>query len=143
MSRTQSSVNRDYNFRIRSEGLLNAIMLNFLSADEAVLEMIVIHLASPRVARRYRVETLYEGSVDDDSAVGIRKRNPKAPLVLHVSKMLPSSEEGRLYVLGCVFSGSISAGCKVRVQGPNYQHGNSWKYLYSMTIEEVLIVEGL
>ena len=55
--------------------------------------MIVIHLPSPRVSQRYGIETLYEGSMDDESAVGIRKCDPKVPLVLHVSKILPSSEE--------------------------------------------------
>jgi elongation factor 2 len=122
--------------------LLNAVMRKFLLADEALLEMIVIHLPSPLVAQRYRVETLYEGSMDDEFAVGIRECDPKAPLVLYVSKMLPSSEEGRFYALGCVFSGSISAGHKVRVQGPNYQGNFRKDDLYLTTIEEVLIVEG-
>jgi len=123
--------------------LLNAVMRNFLPVDDALLEMIVVHLPSPPVAQRYRVETLYEGSMDDESAVGIRECDPKAPLVLYVSKMLPSSEGGRFYALGRVFSGSISAGRKVRVQGPNYQPGNFRRDdLYLTTIEEVFIVEG-
>jgi translation elongation factor EF-G len=69
-----------------------------------------------------------------ESAVGICKCYPKVPLVLHVSKMLPSSEEGRLYALGHIFSGSISAGCKVRVQGPNNRPGNFRRDLY-LTIQ--------
>ena len=38
---------------LEASELLNAIMLNFLSADKAVLEIIIIHLLSPRVAWRY------------------------------------------------------------------------------------------
>ena len=35
-------------------------------------EMIVINLPSPVTAQRYRVETLYEGPMDDECAIGIR-----------------------------------------------------------------------
>lgn len=47
--------------------------------------MIVINLPSPLTAQRYRVETLYEGSMDE-SAFGIYNCNLAGPLVLYVSK---------------------------------------------------------
>ncbi|KAF9245911.1 P-loop containing nucleoside triphosphate hydrolase protein, partial [Melanogaster broomeanus] len=52
------------------KALLKVIMRKFLPAGEALLEMIVIHLPSPATAQRYRVETLYEGPMDDESAIG-------------------------------------------------------------------------
>ena len=133
----------DQEQELEGNELLNAVMRNFLPAGEPLLEMIVTHLPSPSVAQRYRVETLYEGPMDDESAVGIRECDPMAPLVFYVSKMIPSSEKGRFYALGRVFSGSISAGCKVRVQGHNHQPGSFRKDdIYSTTIEEVLAVVG-
>lgn len=64
-------------------------------------------------------------------------------LVLYVSKVLPSSKRGRFYALGHVFSGSTSAVCNVRAQGPSYQPGSFRKDdLYSMTIKEVLVVKS-
>lgn len=44
--------------------------------------------------------------------------------MLYVSKMVPTSDKGRFYAFGRVFSGTVKAGPKVRIQGPNYQPGS-------------------
>lgn len=69
--------------------LLKAAMRKFLPAADALLEMIILHLPSPVVAQKYRVETLYEGPQDDECAVAIRDCNPQGPLMMYVSKMVP------------------------------------------------------
>jgi elongation factor 2 len=61
--------------------------------------MIVNHLPSPVIAQRYRVENLYSGPLDDDIAKAIRSCDPNGPLVMYVSKMVPTSEKGRFYAL--------------------------------------------
>ncbi|KAJ7642470.1 eukaryotic translation elongation factor 2 [Mycena polygramma] len=89
--------------------LINAIMRTFLPADDAIL---------------YRVSTLYEGPMEDECVVGIQACHRAAPLVLHVTKMIPNSEgNGRFYALGRVFSGTVRAGQTVRVLGPKYIPG--------------------
>lgn len=103
--------------------LLKIVMRKFLPAAEAILEMIVIHLPSPLVAQKYRVETLYEGPMDDEVAVAVRNCDPEGPLTMYVSKMVPTSDKGRFYAFGRVFSGKISTGQKVRIMGPNYIPG--------------------
>jgi elongation factor 2 len=103
--------------------LLKTVMRKFLPAGEALLEMIVINLPSPATAQRYRVETLYEGPMDDESAIGIRDCDPKGPLMVYISKMVPTSDKGRFYAFGRVFSGTAKAGPKVRIQGPNFVPG--------------------
>lgn len=45
-------------------------MRTWLPAGEALLQMIAIHLPSPVVAQKYRMEMLYEGPHDDEAAVG-------------------------------------------------------------------------
>lgn len=102
---------------------LKLVMKKFLPVADALLEMIVLHLPSPVVAQRYRVENLYEGPQDDECAVGIRNCDPKAPLMMYVSKMVPTSDKGRFYAFGRVFSGTIRTGQKVRLMGPNYVPG--------------------
>ena len=47
-------------------------MRTWLPAGEALLQMIAIHLPSPVVAQKYRMEMLYEGPLDDEAAVGIK-----------------------------------------------------------------------
>lgn len=50
-------------------------MRTWLPAGEALLQMIAIHLPSPVVAQKYRMEMLYEGPHDDEAAVGIKVKN--------------------------------------------------------------------
>lgn len=49
-------------------------MRTWLPAGEALLQMIAIHLPSPVVAQKYRMEMLYEGPHDDEAALGIKVR---------------------------------------------------------------------
>lgn len=102
---------------LEGKKLLKAIMQKFLPAGDSLLDMIVIHLPSAATAQKYRVETLYEGPMDDESAIGIRDCDPKGPLVLYVSKMVPTSDKGRFYAFGRIFSGTVRSGPKIRIQG--------------------------
>merc|ERR1739838_12620 len=85
--------------------------------------MIVTHLPSPKKAQAYRVSNLYEGPMDDEAATSIRACNKDGPLMMYVSKMVPTNDKGRFYAFGRVFSGTIATGQKVRIQGPHYKVG--------------------
>ena len=123
------------------KGLLKTIMRKFLPAADALMEMMVIHLPSPITAQKYRMETLYEGPPDDESAVGIRDCDPKGPLMLYVSKMVPTSDKGRFYAFGRVFSGTVRSGLKVRIQGPNYTPGKK-EDLFVKAIQRTVLMMG-
>jgi elongation factor 2 len=56
-------------------------MRTWLTAGEALLQMITIHLPSPVTAQKYRMEMLYEGPQDDAVALGIKNCDPKASIV--------------------------------------------------------------
>lgn len=103
--------------------LLKRVMQLWLSAGDTLLKLIVTHLPSPAKAQKYRVENLYEGPMDDAAANGIRNCDPNGPLMMYVSKMVPTSDKGRFYAFGRVFSGTVCTGQKVRIQGPNYKPG--------------------
>ena len=126
---------------LQGKPLLKNVMKKFLPASEALLEMIVIHLPSPRKAQPYRVETLYEGPMDDECANGIRNVDPKAPLMLYVSKMVPTTDKGRFYAFGRVFSGTVRAGQKVRIQGPNYEPGKK-DDLHIKSVQRTVLMMG-
>nr|XP_018262560.1 elongation factor 2 [Kwoniella dejecticola CBS 10117]OBR84718.1 elongation factor 2 [Kwoniella dejecticola CBS 10117] len=108
---------------LEGKQLLKTVMKKFLPAGDSLLEMIVINLPSPVTAQKYRVETLYEGPQDDESAIAIRDCDAKGPLMVYVSKMVPTSDKGRFYAFGRVFSGTVSSGPKIRIQGPNFVPG--------------------
>ncbi|ODN04995.1 Elongation factor 2 [Orchesella cincta] len=103
--------------------LLKVVMRNWLPAGETLLQMIAIHLPSPVTAQKYRMEMLYEGPLDDEAAVGIKTCNPQGPLMMYISKMVPTSDKGRFYAFGRVFSGIVATGMKARIMGPNYVPG--------------------
>jgi len=107
---------------LEGKPLLKTVMRKWLPAGDALLMMIAIHLPSPVTAQRYRMEMLYEGPHDDECGLGIKNCNPDAPLMMYVSKMVPTSDKGRFYAFGRVFSGTARAE-KVRIMGPNFVFG--------------------
>mgnify|MGYP002621094289 CR=1 FL=1 len=121
--------------------LLKAVMRTFLPAADCLLEMMILHLPSPVTAQKYRVETLYEGPLDDEAAISIRDCNPNGPLMLYVSKMVPTSDKGRFYAFGRVFSGTVRSGLKVRIQGPNYTPGKK-DDLFIKAIQRTVLMMG-
>jgi len=123
--------------------LLKRVMQKWLPAGDAVLEMIVLHLPSPAKAQSYRVDTLYDGPLDDATATAIRTCDTSdgAPLCMYISKMVPTSDKGRFYAFGRVFSGKIATGQKVRIMGPNYVPGKKSE-LWIKNIQRTLIMMG-
>lgn len=121
--------------------LLKCVMQKWLPADEALLEMMVQHLPSPATAQRYRVENLYTGPMDDETANAIRGCDPKGPLVMYVSKMVPTADKTRFFAFGRVFAGTILSGMKCRILGPNFEFGKK-EDLYIKSIQRVVIMMG-
>jgi elongation factor 2 len=85
---------------------------------------------------------LYEGPSDDEACIGIRDCNAQAPLMLYVSKMVPTLDKGRFYAFGRVFSGTARAGLKVRIQGPSYVPGKKEDLFIKVIQRTVLMMSG-
>ncbi|CAE7038913.1 unnamed protein product [Symbiodinium sp. CCMP2592] len=121
--------------------LMKRTMQIWINAADTLLAMIVTKLPSPRAAQKYRVENLYEGPMDDAAANGIRSCDPSGPLMMYVSKMVPTSDKGRFYAFGRVFSGTIATGQKVRIQGPYYKPGSK-EDLHVKNIQRTVLMMG-
>merc|ERR1711964_693824 len=126
---------------LEGKPLMKAVMRNWLPAGEAMFQMICIHLPSPVTAQKYRAELLYEGPADDAACMGIKNCDPEAPLMMYVSKMVPTSDKGRFYAFGRVFSGTIATGQKVRIQGPHYKVGTK-EDLNIKSIQRTILMMG-
>ena len=126
---------------LEGKALLKVVMRKFLPAADALLEMMCLHLPSPITAQKYRAETLYEGPNDDEACIAIRDCDPKGPLMLYVSKMVPTSDKGRFYAFGRVFAGTVRSGLKVRIQGPNYIPGKK-EDLFIKSIQRTILMMG-
>merc|ERR1719273_1448859 len=126
---------------LEGKPLMKAVMRNWLPAGDAMFQMIVIHLPSPVTAQKYRAAALYEGPADDAACVAMTNCDPSGPLMMYVSKMVPTSDKGRFYAFGRVFSGKIATGQKVRILGPNYVHGKKTE-LWVKNIQRTVIMMG-
>merc|ERR1712038_1150510 len=126
---------------LEKKALFKCIMKKWLPAGDTLLEMITIHLPSPVTAQRYRAEMLYEGPQDDAFAKGIQECDPNAPLMMYVSKMVPTNDKGRFYAFGRVFSGTVGSGYKCRIMGPNFIPGKN-EDLHIKTIQRTVLMMG-
>lgn len=126
---------------LTSKKLMKSVMAVFLPSHEALLEMIVLHLPSPKIAQAYRYSNLYNGPLDDKYATSIKECNPNGPLMMYVSKMVPTSDKGRFFAFGRVFSGKIRTGQKARIMGPKYEPGKK-EDLYVKGIQRTVVMMG-
>jgi elongation factor 2 len=131
----------DDEMQMEGRELLSAVYRRWLPMAEALLEMIVLHLPSPVVAQKYRCETLYTGPMEDEVAEAIRNCDPNGPLMLYISKMVPSSDRGRFIAFGRVYSGTVSTGQRVRIMGANYVPGSK-EDLHTANIQRTLLMMG-
>jgi len=84
---------------------------------------------------------LYEGPNDDEAAMAMKTCNPNGPLMMYISKMVPTSDKGRFYAFGRVFSGKIATGLKCRIMGPNYVPGKK-EDLNEKSIQRTILMMG-
>ena len=126
---------------LQGKKLMRKVMQKWINASEALIEMIILHLPSPKISQKYRTLYLYQGPMDDECAKAMIECNPDGPVMMFVSKMVPTSDSGRFYAFGRVFSGKVRNGQSVRILGPNYKHGKQVD-LSIKTIQRVVIMMG-
>ena len=125
----------------QGKDLFKCVFQKWLNAADALLEMIVMKLPSPAKAQAYRAAYLYEGPIDDPCGQAIKNCDQKGPLMIFISKMVPTSDKGRFYAFGRVFSGIVSTGQKVRIMGPNYTPGSKTD-LHVKNIQRTVLMMG-
>jgi len=126
---------------LQQKQLLKCVMRKWLPAGEALLQMISIHLPSPHTAQKYRTELLYEGPNDDEVAIAMKNCDVNGPVMMYVSKMVPTSDKGRFYAFGRIFSGCVGTGQKVRIMGPHYVPGKK-EDLCLKAIQRTILMMG-
>lgn len=122
-----------------NDEILCAIMRNWLPAGDAVLEMVIQFLPSPKTAQKYRGKELYTGDIDSDVGQAIVNCDPNGPMTMFVSKMFPANDN-KFYAFGRVFSGTIRAGQKVKIMGGNYEFGGKTDLVTGKNIQGVVLM---
>jgi elongation factor 2 len=122
--------------------LLKRIMQTWLPAGDALLNMIVIHLPSPVQAQRYRVAGLYNGPLTDPCAKAIYNCDADGPLMLYVSKMVPTVDKGRFYAFGRVFSGTVRTNQTVNMMGPDFNPETKIDFFPNKKVQRTILMMG-
>jgi elongation factor 2 len=126
---------------LRQKPLLKRCMQKWLPAHDALLEMLVQHLPSPSMAQKYRAASLYTGPEDDVYCKAIRDCDPNGPLMMYISKLIPTPDKGRFFAFGRVFSGTVRTGAKVKIMGPNYVQGKK-EDLFVKNVQRTILMMG-
>lgn len=121
---------------------LKCVMMKFLPASETLLQMMIQHLPSPKKAQKYRAEMLYSGECEGKYFDGIKNCDPNAPLMLYISKMVPTADKGRFFAFGRVFAGTVRSGQKCRIMGNNYVFGKKTDLYDDKPIQRCVLMMG-
>eukprot|EP00792_Barthelona_sp_PAP020_P005388 TRINITY_DN2629_c0_g1_i1.p1 TRINITY_DN2629_c0_g1~~TRINITY_DN2629_c0_g1_i1.p1 ORF type:complete len:841 (-),score=180.66 TRINITY_DN2629_c0_g1_i1:39-2561(-) len=139
--KNEIEMNREERSRTKKE-VLKTVLRKWLPAAEALLDMIVEHLPSPRAAQKYRASALYTGPVGDEAYNGIVNCDPNGPVMVYVSKMVPSADNSRFVAFGRVFSGTIYSQQRVRIYGSNYVFGGKEDFYEKTVTRTVIMMAG-
>ena len=125
----------------RLKDLFKCVFQKWINAAEALLEMIIMKLPSPKKAQSYRAAMLYEGPIEDPCGQSIKNCDKDGPLMIFISKMVPTNDKGRFYAFGRVFGGTVETGQKVRIMGPNYKPGSK-NDLHVKNVQRTVLMMG-
>jgi len=132
---------KQFEKEFRGSSLAKAILMEWLPAGENIGNMMIEHLPSPIVAQKYRVMNLYTGPQDDEYAKAIRDADPNGPLMVFVSKQVPTQNYRNFICYGRVFSGTVKTGAKVFVLGKDVSEPGS-KSIRKSTISNSFLLKG-
>ncbi|AYV77843.1 MAG: mimivirus elongation factor aef-2 [Edafosvirus sp.] len=128
--------------KLSEKQLFKATMQNFVPLGTALLDGIINHLPSPVQAQAYRASVLYDGPQDDETFKSIKNCDPDGPLMIYISKNVPTADNSRFYAFGRVFSGTVKNGQKVTILGANYVHGKKLDMYVDKNIQGVSVMIG-
>ncbi len=86
---------------------------------QIILDMVVKHLPSPKVAQKYRIPHIWRGDINSPIGQAMLNCDPKGPVMFMVTKIVIDPHAGEVAV-GRLFSGTMKKGQELIVVGmPN------------------------
>jgi elongation factor 2 len=83
---------------------------------EVILDMVVDHLPSPKIAQKYRIPIIWRGEPDSDLGKSMINCDENGPLAVMITKIILDPHAGEVAV-GRVYGGKITRGQEVYVAG--------------------------
>jgi U5 small nuclear ribonucleoprotein component len=100
--------------------LLKTVLSRWLGDHKGLVGAVVAHVPNPAAAAAARVPLIYTGSSASVEAGAMRACDPRGPLMVNVTKLLPTPDGTSFLALGRVWSGCLAVGDRVRVLGEGY-----------------------
>ena len=122
----------------KGKKLFGKVLKIWMKVSETLVNTVIKHLPSPVEAQKYRSKYLY--NQDDECLKAMEECDKNGPLMMFISKMVPTSDYNRFYAFGRVFSGRAESK-KVKIMGPNYKLGSN-DDLYEKNIQSLVIMMG-
>ncbi|KAL4902486.1 hypothetical protein BDW74DRAFT_157873 [Aspergillus multicolor] len=128
--------------QLRSDAkvLLDLVCEQFFGPAGGFVDMVLQHIPSPVEGAKRALERYYTGPRDSKVATAMTKCDPDGPLVVHVTKLLASTDASRFHALGRVLSGTARPGLAVRVLGEGYAPDDE-EDMVNATISDTWIAE--
>lgn len=83
---------------------------------DVLLDMVVDHLPSPKVAQKYRIPNIWRGDLETKLGKGMMNTDENGPLALMITKIVLDPHAGEVAV-GRMYSGNVERGKQVYVAG--------------------------
>ncbi|KAL4977848.1 P-loop containing nucleoside triphosphate hydrolase protein [Aspergillus desertorum] len=128
--------------QLRSDAkvLLDLVCEQFFGPAEGFVDMVLQHIPSPVEGAKRVLERYYTGPLDTKVAAAMANCDPDGPLVVHVTKLLTSTDASRFHALGKILSGTVRPGLQVRVLGEGYTPDDE-EDMVNATISDTWIAE--
>ncbi|KAF2857111.1 hypothetical protein K470DRAFT_297302 [Piedraia hortae CBS 480.64] len=123
--------------RVGGKVLLKQVCGLFFGPATGLVDMLVQHIPSPAGGAKRMLEQFYTGPSNE----AMQSCNSKGPLVIHVTKLFPTSDAESFNAFGRVMSGTARPGQIVQVLGENYSSEDE-EDMATATISDVWICES-
>ncbi|KAL4798145.1 P-loop containing nucleoside triphosphate hydrolase protein [Aspergillus venezuelensis] len=126
--------------RADAKVLLDLVCEHFFGPAGGFVDMVLQHIPSPVEGAKRALERYYTGPMDTKVADAMARCDADGPLVVHVTKLLASTDASRFHALGRILSGTVRPGQQVRVLGEGYTPDDE-EDMVDATISDVWIAE--
>jgi elongation factor 2 len=122
--------------------LYKNVMRQWMPLSRTLMKGLIYHMPDPIQAQKTRVDVLYTGPQQDSVYQGISRCDPLGPLVIFISKMLPSTG-GKSFAFGRIFSGTVQPNTQVFVLDSTYDSTKGEAKMKTARINRVCKVVGV
>ncbi|XP_067650550.1 116 kDa U5 small nuclear ribonucleoprotein component-like [Haliotis asinina] len=106
--------------KLNIKPLMRLIGRRFFGDFTGFVDMCVEHISSPVQNAKSKIEHIYTGPADSELAEEMSHCDPDGPLMIHTTKLFPTSDGTSFHVFGRVLSGTLYSNQEVRILGENY-----------------------